>query len=224
MICEQLESAEMDTLNYQDAESALRYLKKNFANLLLLDLTLGGMDGFELMQAMHTCGVSTPVMCVSGHDSELDILRAFEIGAEDYVQKPFSFSVLIARVRAVLKRVEYARDWSLTHNTQIQEDAFNFAGATVLPKTMEVRFPDGAAKSIGRKEIGIMKCFASNPDFLMTRENIIHCVWGQHADVRSRSVDQYLGKIRELFQRKKINLKCLRTIHGVGYVYEPVED
>jgi DNA-binding response OmpR family regulator len=83
-----------------------------------------------------------------------------------------------------------------------------------------VNFADGEVESIGRKELGIIAYLASNPNVVLTRKNLIHSVWGIHADVRSRSLDQYIVKIRELYKGHDLTLDALRTVHGVGFIYE----
>jgi DNA-binding response OmpR family regulator len=89
---------------------------------------------------------------------------------------------------------------------------------------MEITFTDGEVVTIGRKEIGILAYFQHNPDTIITRKNLIHSVWGIHADIRSRSLDQYIVKIRDLFKRKSVPLDNLKTIHGIGYQYEPLKN
>jgi DNA-binding response OmpR family regulator len=85
---------------------------------------------------------------------------------------------------------------------------------------MEILFPDGQSEKIGRKELGILVHIASNPKIVLTRQSLIHAVWGVHADVRSRSLDQYIVRIRESYGRHGGNLNAFRTIHGVGYIYD----
>ena len=88
------------------------------------------------------------------------------------------------------------------------------------PHRLEVTFTDGEIESIGRKELGIFAYLASHPNKVLTRKNLIHSVWGIHADVRSRSLDQYIVKIRELYKRHSLTLDAFRTVHGVGYIYD----
>ena len=86
---------------------------------------------------------------------------------------------------------------------------------------MEVHYPNGEIQRIGRKELGILSHMVSNPNTVLTRRSLIHAVWGIHADVKSRSLDQYIVKIRDNFSRNGCDLTPFRTIHGVGYIYEP---
>ena len=88
--------------------------------------------------------------------------------------------------------------------------------------TVEVPAPaDGAIESIGRKEIGILTYLQNNQAVVITRKALIHSVWGLHADVRSRSLDQYVVKVRELCKKHTVDLSAFRTVHGVGYIFDP---
>ena len=127
----------------------------------------------------------------------------------------------MARIRAVLRRTETAADHHITKNAQISQDAFLFCGAEVNPLRLELKFPNNEVVKIGRKELGIMAFLVSNEGKVITRKALIHGVWGVHADVKSRSLDQYIVKIRDHFNKNELTLAAFRTIHGVGYIYDP---
>jgi DNA-binding response OmpR family regulator len=95
-----------------------------------------------------------------------------------------------------------------------------FAAPKSIRIGLEATFPDGITEKIGRKELGIFAFLAANPNTVLTRKNLIHSVWGVHADVRSRSLDQYIVKIRDLFKRHELTIDAFRTVHGVGYIYD----
>jgi len=216
-----LEEAGMMTMTYNDAGAATRFLKKNFANLLLLDLGLPDQDGFTLMESLKKSNIEVPTIFVTGNHSELNIVKGLELGGDDYITKPFSFPELIARVNAVLRRTETLKDHKVTKNASLTEEPFEFCGAKVNPHRLEIEYPDGETKSIGRKELGILQYLFSNPGIVLSRKSLIHAVWGIHADVRSRSLDQYIVKIRDSLSKGNADLKPFRTIHGVGYIYDP---
>ncbi len=143
------------------------------------------------------------------------------MGGDDYITKPFSFPELIARIHAVLRRAETAHDYHITKNAALSQEVFKFCGVDVNPIRLEIAFPNGNTEKIGRKELGILTYLASNEGTVLTRRSLIHAVWGIHADVRSRSLDQYIVKIRESFARNDHSLDAFRTIHGVGFIYDP---
>jgi DNA-binding response OmpR family regulator len=216
----QLELAGMQCQICNEARHVERFLKKNFANLILLDVNLPDSTGFNLMTDLRQSGNQTPVIFLTGENDAVKKVRALEMGGDDYITKPFGFPELIARINAVLRRAETVNDGHITQNASITDSPFDFCGAEINPQRLEVTFPDGEIESIGRKELGIFAYLADHPNAVLTRKNLIHSVWGIHADVRSRSLDQYIVKIRELYKRHGLTLDAFRTVHGVGYIYD----
>ncbi|MEM8867568.1 MAG: response regulator transcription factor [Verrucomicrobiota bacterium] len=223
LIATQLETAGMQAQVCNEAGHVARFLKNNFANLLLLDVHLPDSSGFNLMDELRRGGIEIPVIFLTGENAEVQKVKALEMGGDDYITKPFSFPELIARINAVLRRAETAGDANITKNATTMDQPFEFCGAEVNPGRLEISFPDGAVESIGRKELGIFAYLAANPNTVLTRKNLIHSVWGIHADVRSRSLDQYIVKIRDLYKRHDLTLDAFRTVHGVGYIYDTTE-
>ncbi|WP_269525827.1 response regulator transcription factor [Coraliomargarita parva] len=223
LIATQLEVAGMDNQICNDASHAMRFLKNNFANLLLLDVHLPDSTGFSLMDELRQSNIELPVIFLTGENAEVQKVKALEMGGDDYITKPFGFPELIARINAVLRRAETSGDANITRNATTTDQPFDFCGAKVNPQRLEITFPDDETESIGRKELGIFSYLASHPNSVLTRKNLIHSVWGIHADVRSRSLDQYIVKIRDLYKRHDLSLDAFRTVHGVGYIYDVKE-
>ncbi len=221
LISEQLEAGGMMTQVYHRSTNVLRFLKRNFANLLLLDINLPDTSGFSLLEDLKKNNIQVPVIFLTGSDSEVHRVKGLDMGGDDYITKPFSFPELIARIHAVLRRAETAHDYHITKNAALSQEVFKFCGADVNPIRLEIAFPNGNTEKIGRKELGILTYLASNEGTVLTRRSLIHAVWGIHADVRSRSLDQYILKIRESFARNDHSLDAFRTIHGVGFIYDP---
>ena len=220
VITEYLEASGMMTQAYDRCAPALRFLQHNFANILLLDLTLPDQNGFSFLEELKRNNISIPIIFLTGNHSEISKVRGLEMGADDYVTKPFSAAELVARINAVLRRSETSQDNNITKNTKVTDSPFTFAGARIDPTSLRITFPNGDIESIGRKELGIMAYLQAHPGTIITRKSLIHSVWGVHADIRSRSLDQYIVKIRDLFERKENSLESLRTIHGIGYEFE----
>jgi DNA-binding response OmpR family regulator len=221
LICMQLEDAGMETLAYNRAAPALRFLKKNFANLLLLDVNLPDQSGFDLLAELRRNDIGTPAIFLTGNAMEIDKVNALELGGDDYITKPFGYAELIARIRAVLRRAELTADQNLTKNVRVMDEPFEVLGAKVMPERLEISFPGGALEKIGRKELGILAYIHEHKGSVITRKALIHSVWGLHADVKSRSLDQYIVKVRDLFARHAISLDSFRTVHGIGYIFDP---
>ena len=221
LVADRLEASDMHTLVCHSAAHAFKFLKKNFANLLLLDLGLPDRDGFSLLEDLKQQGVGVPTIFLTGSNSEVDIVRGLSSGGDDYITKPFSYGELVARIQAVLRRAEVRDDLKITKNVRVSEGPFQFCGANINPQRLEVTFPNQKTTKLGRKDLGIISYLVQNQGAVLTRKSLIHEVWGIHADVRSRSLDQYIVKIRDSFTQNGCDLSPFHTIHGIGYIYDP---
>ena len=222
LISQHLELAEMQTQICYRGSQALSFLQRNFANLMLLDVTLPDQSGFALMDELKKHDITIPTIFLTGNTLENAKVKALDMGGDDYITKPFSYPELVARIRAVLRRAEVKDDNKITKNAQVSDEPFTFCEVKVDPARLEATFPDGAVTKIGRKELGILSYLNANPGVVVTRQALIHSVWGVHADIRSRSLDQYIVKIRDLFQKTHgLDISAFRTVHGVGYIFDP---
>ena len=221
MVSSHLEEAGMDTQVFHRGGNVLRFLRKNFANLLLLDVNLPDQSGFELLEDLKRHDIQIPVIFVTAADSEINKIKGLDLGGDDYLTKPFSVNELVARIHAVLRRAETSRDNHVTRNASVSHAPFRFCDAEVQPERLTLEFADGTAEKIGRKELGILTCLYDHIGSVVTRKSLIHAVWGLHADVRSRSLDQYVVKIRNLYDQHGTPTAAFRTLHGIGYIYDP---
>jgi DNA-binding response OmpR family regulator len=221
LIAGQLERSGMHTQICSRGQHALKFLKKNFANLILLDINLPDQSGFALAEELKAAGHTTPIIFLTGNVEETSKVRGLEMGGDDYVTKPFSYAELVARIRAVLRRAEVKTDLNVTKNVKVSDEPFSFCGARVLPLRLEISFPDGVTTKLGRKELGILSYLNAHAGEVITRKALLHSVWGVHADVKSRSLDQYVVKVREMFSSHGLSLDAFRTVHGIGYIFDP---
>jgi DNA-binding response OmpR family regulator len=221
LISMHLERAGMNSQVCNRAQHAMRFLRKNFANLLLLDINLPDQSGFSLVEEMKGADINVPVIFLTGNVEETSKVKGLEMGGDDYITKPFSYNELIARIRAVLRRTESNADMNVTKNVRVNDQPFDFCNAHIVPERLEISFPDGSTQKLGRKELGILAYLNAHPGQVITRKALIHSVWGIHADVKSRSLDQYIVKVRDLFAAHGLNLDAFRTVHGIGYIFDP---
>jgi len=221
LISQQLENAGMNVQAYNRSAPALRFLQHNFANLLLLDITLPDSSGFDLLKELKAQDINVPVIFLTGNTMEEDKVKGLNMGGDDYITKPFSYAELVARINAVLRRSELAADFNVTKNVRTIDGPFDFLGTKIHPDRLEIAFPGGATHKIGRKELGILAYLNSHMGVVITRKELIHSVWGIHADIRSRSLDQYIVKVRAAFAKNGLSLDCFKTVHGIGYIFEP---
>lgn len=220
----QLEEAGFAAQTFHKGATALKFIEENHVHLVLLDPTLPDLDGHTVLERIRQAGNPSAVIFLSGVKSPAAVVKALEAGADDYIGKPHYPEELVARIHAVLRRSETAGDSRLTRNADLATSVFHFNGAEVHPERLELVFGPGKRRKLGRKEIGILYHLHANPGVIISRNSLIHAVWGVHANVRSRSLDQYIAKIREAFQQLGRGLECFRTIHGIGYWYEPASE
>ena len=221
LVAQHLEKAGMRTQICPRGEHAVRFLKKNFANLILLDITLPDRSGFAVLEELRAADVTVPVIFLTGNIEEMTKVRGLNLGGDDYITKPFSYAELVARIHAVLRRTESKTDQNVTKNVKVSDAPFDFCGAHITPLRLEIAFPKGSVQTIGRKELGILAYLNAFSGQVITRQALIHSVWGVHANVKSRSLDQYIVKVREMFESQGLDLSAFRTVHGIGYIFDP---
>ena len=222
LIEKQLQMSGMEAQKFYNADDAFKFLQRSFSNLMLLDLNLPDKNGIELLEDLKQKSISIPTIFISGENREEVKVASLKAGGDDYLTKPFGLNELLSRISAVLRRAGRSGDAQLTANTSLTDGVFEFLGTEVDPSRLEVKFPDGAVEKIGRKEFGIISYFAQNPHLILSRKSIIHNVWGEHANVKSRSLDQYIVKLRKLYLAHGIDTDdTIRTSHGIGYIYAP---
>jgi len=217
---DELESAGFKIQTFDKESLALKFLERNSVQgVLYIGSTL------EKAKALinDVCASVNPValFCSMNQCSPENIAELLNLGCDDLFLKSSPSIEIIARIRAVLRRSSLAKNRQLAANINLDTDKFNFHGATINPGQLEIIFNDKNKCSIGKKELGIIYSLANNPGVIVSRNNLIHAVWGTHADTRSRSVDQYITKIRVLFEKHADGLNHLRTLHGIGYWYDP---
>ncbi|MSU46603.1 MAG: response regulator transcription factor [Lacunisphaera sp.] len=221
VITQHLEDAGMNVQTYNRGAPALRFLQHNFANLLLLDIHMPETSGFELLKQLKEQDINTPTIFLTANTQDEAKVKGLNMGGDDYITKPFSYAELVARIHAVLRRAESKTDFNVTKNNRTIDGPFEFLGTKVHPERLELEFPNGAVFKTGRKELGILAYLHTHVGVVITRKELIHSVWGIHADIRSRSLDQYIVKVRAAFEKNGLSLDCFKTVHGIGYIFEP---
>jgi two-component system alkaline phosphatase synthesis response regulator PhoP len=192
-----------------DGESALMLFAKNKYDLILLDRMLPGMDGTDVLKKIRSVEPNIPVIMLTAKAEEADKLKGFDLGADDYVTKPFSMMELKARVRAMLKR-------------KIKEEPEaepNFEmGALVIDYQNYKLYIEGEKIPLTLKEFELAKLLTKNQSKVFSRENILEKIWGYEYYGETRTVDVHIRTLR-----KKIGDygKLIKTVHGVGYSFDP---
>jgi two-component system alkaline phosphatase synthesis response regulator PhoP len=215
----QIEMSGMEVQTFYDGAETVKFLQREAASVLLLDINLPDIDGFDVIKQLQNSHIDVPVIFLTAFSDEYYKIKGFDAGAEDFITKPFSFTELIARIKVILRRVYGRERDNVSSNAALCDEDFEFCGAVVKPSLMKIVFKSGKIVAIGRKELGVLKHFASNENTILSRRNLIHNVWGKYANARSRSLDQYIVKIRQLLKENGADASCLHTLHGIGYIY-----
>jgi DNA-binding response OmpR family regulator len=195
-----------------DGLSALQMIQSQKPDLIVLDLMLPEVDGLEITQRLRAAG-DTPIIMVTARRAEADRILGLEMGADDYVVKPFSPQELVSRVRAVLRR---------THGSPMQpaERALEFANLRIDPMTRLVEI--GAAEiSLTAKEFDLLWFLANHPRQVFNRDQLLDNVWGETDYLDPSTVTVHVRRLREKIERDSSNPQHIHTVWGVGYKFEP---
>lgn len=188
-------------------EQALDLISKTHYDLLLLDVNMPGMDGFTMVQKLRSRGIKTPIIIVSGRKEDYDTLYGLDIGADDYVTKPFNPIVLGAKVKALIRRSKGS-----LHGA----DAVTLAGPFRYNNTTLRFYKNGTEIVLSSKENAIMKLFMDNINRIFPKEMIYSMVWGE-AIVDENAVMVYINRLRQKVEDDPASPKFIQTVRGLGY-------
>jgi two-component system alkaline phosphatase synthesis response regulator PhoP len=183
--------------------------------LLILDLMLPGMSGLEICKRLRDQGVGTPVIMLTSKSEENDKVLGLEIGADDYVTKPFSLRELLARVKAHLRREETTSSTA----TAARCEQYAFGEVTVDLKRHEVR-KAGELQELTPREFRILEYFLMHPGELISRDRLLEEVWGYELYPTTRTIDSHIHLLRMHIELDPGNPRYIKTVHGVGYLFE----
>ena len=192
-----------------DGPSAVAAVERGEPDLMVLDVMLPGFDGLEVLRRVRSQR-STPVLMLTARSTELDKVLGLELGADDYLTKPFSMRELLARVSAILRRVEMIRSWS--HSTA-GDERIEAPGLVIDTAAHEVLL-DGQPVPLTATEFRLLRLLAANPGRVFSREYLLEEVWGVEVAVFDRTVDSHIQRVR-----KKLGNggELIETVWGVGY-------
>lgn len=189
-------------------EAALELLNQNKYDLILLDINMRGINGFEVIQRIRTKGLSTPVMVVSGRKEDQDALYGLEIGADDYITKPFNPVTLVAKVKALIRRSRSSSPQS--GNNIITAGPFTYNTSTLRFYKNDVEIP------LSSKENSMMKLFIDNVDHIFSKDMIYSVIWGETI-IDENAIMVYVNRLRQKIEDDPSSPKYLITVRGLGY-------
>ncbi len=205
-----LEDAGYRALLEADGKSGFERALKQKPDLILVDLRLPGMDGTEICRQLRAANVRTPIIILSAVDGEIDKVLLLEIGADDYVVKPFGARELLARIRALLRRATPHEAERVVRFGKVEVD---------LERRVVMR--DMEEVKLTRAEYNLLAYFLHNPDRPLTRDMILNTVWGYDFFPNTRTVDAHVAKLRQKIEADANQPRHVVTLHGVGYRFVP---
>ena len=197
-----------------DGLAALRLLEKQLPNLIILDLMLPGADGLEITRWLRARS-DVPIIMLTARSSELDRIGGLEMGADDYVVKPFSPQELVSRVRAVLRRSSPAADQEPAAMQVVTHGPLQ-----IDPRKRLVTI-GGEEKTLTAKEFDLLLLLARHPRQVYTRDQLLEQIWGQSDYIDPGTVTVHIRRLREKVEPDPANPRHLLTVWGVGYKFEP---
>ncbi len=195
-----------------DGQQALDFLEKQKPDLIVLDLMLPKVDGWEIARQLRSNG-ELPVIMLTARREELERIAGLEMGADDYVVKPFSPQELVSRVRAVLRRAHPAEEKSPEH-------PLNFTGLVIDPQSRTVQV-GGQEKDLTSKEFDLLWLLARHPHQVFSRDQLLDKIWGMLEYIDPGTVTVHIRRLREKIEDDPSEPRHILTAWGVGYRFEP---
>jgi two-component system, OmpR family, alkaline phosphatase synthesis response regulator PhoP len=195
--------------------------ESNAFDVVLLDVMLPGLDGFEVVRRLRDAGRFVPVMLLTARSDTDDVLAGFEAGADDYLSKPFDLSILLARLHGLLRRKTWVSGGAADGSgEELQE--FAFAGKRIDFPEQTLHW-DGTTQPLTLMEATLMRYFVQHAGHTVSRKALLEEVWGVREDTDTRTIDNFIARLRRYLEAEPSHPKHLQTIRGVGYrfVAEP---
>ena len=215
VLCDNLEHEGYDVATANDGEAGYRAWVRAAPDLVVLDVTLPGTDGVDLCRRRREEGDRTPVLLLSARSQAEDRVEGLAAGGDDYLAKPFHLQEFLLRVKALLRR----RGWD-----GVPSATFAFGGHRVDYRSWTARLTDGREVPLGERELGIFRMLASRAGEVVSRDDILDGVWGSDAFPASRTVDNFVVRLRRLFEPDPSRPIYFHTVWGVGYRFTPSGD
>jgi len=194
-----------------DGNAGLRKASDDSWDLIILDLRLPGLDGLEICRRLRQNSSSVPVLMLTSKSSELDRVVGLEIGADDYVTKPFSILELIARVKAILRRAALSRESLAEEKSEVRVGCLTIDPVT---RTTKIR---GEFIELTAKEFDLLLHFATNPGRVFRRLELLDSVWGYGHDGYEHTVNSHINRLRAKIENDPTRPELIVTVWGVGY-------
>jgi DNA-binding response OmpR family regulator len=194
----------------EDGETGLKNILEGNYDLVLLDVMLPRMSGFDVCKTVRKKGYNIPIILLTAKGEEIDKVLGLELGADDYITKPFGLRELLARIKAVLRRTE-------DKNSAATKDSFIKIGKIDVNFSTYNALEEGLAVQMTHKEFEILSHLWKNKNSTISREDLLNNVWGYDESPTTRTVDNFILKLRQKIEKDPNHPKTILTVHGIGY-------
>lgn len=201
-----------------DGESAIQLFKEKAPSLIILDIMLPKTDGFEVCKQIRETDQRVPIMMLTAKAEEADKINGLDLGADDYMTKPFSIKELIARVKAIYRRIKVDHD----HSGKLPEQ-LKFDELTIFPNKRKVTLHNKTIE-LTSKEYDLLLLFRSNPGKAYSREQLLNKVWGYSYEGYSHTVNSHINRLRSKIESDPSNPHFIKTVWGIGYRFADLEE
>ena len=210
-----LERADFNVRLARDGEAALKSLEQHIPDLVIMDLMLPGLDGFTITRWLRERS-NVPIIMLTARRDEIDRITGLELGADDYVVKPFSPQELVSRVRAVLRRAGKTSE-------SVREEQPLVSGNLTINPLARTLLRDSENIPLTAKEFDMLYLLVSHPRQVFTRDQLLERVWGEAEYIDPSTVTVHIRRLREKIEADPSSPVMLLTVWGVGYKYEPLK-
>jgi DNA-binding response OmpR family regulator len=211
---EVLKSEGYEVVSCNRGDEAINVVAKNKPDLIVLDVMLPGLSGYDICKQLRGRKITTPILMLTAKGQEIDKVVGLDLGADDYVTKPFGVRELLARIQALLRRG--ARSISETGT----DAPFQIGDAVIDPKTFQLKRRK-TVEELTARELKLLQIFHAHPGEVLSRDRLLNEVWGQNYYGTTRTLDQVIVQLRRKLGDHGAESKHLLTIHGVGYKLQP---
>ena len=209
---EVMRSSGLETTVASCGRDALSLLKSRRFDMILMDVVLEDIEGFEMIRQLRGRGISTPIMIVSGRDEDKDSLYGLSLGADDYITKPFRPLVLAAKVKALIRR---DKNRILDQSATIDCGVFSYNISTMR------FYKNGRELLLSSKEASLLLLFMKHPRQLFTKDRIYKHVWGNTITIDDNAIMVYVSRLRSKVEEDRQNPRHILTLRGLGYRFDP---
>jgi DNA-binding response OmpR family regulator len=216
-----LESEGYRVTTARDGAEALRLFEKTKFDLALLDVMMPAVSGFDVCRAIRRKDRALPVVMLTAKGEEIDKVVGLELGADDYITKPFGVRELLARIAAVLRR-SAATAPAKSEKTVTPPDVFAFGAAQIDRKKMRAT-RGKKSEDLTARELKLIEIFLAHPDEVLSRDQLLNAAWGINYLGTTRTLDQHIVQLRKKIEKDPENPTAILTVHGIGYRYQPTK-